>query len=311
MSKALVIIKSMGIGDLVILIANIHAISKSINKPVAVLAQKSTHATKILKNDPHVSEVIDLDKKGLFNIIKKIRSNNFDHSYIYSDSLRLFLISKLSGIKNNFQYRFFSKKGRNFFKTAKEFTQSILGKEIESQPKIFINNEDVNNAIKKFNISNKTKNIVCGISASGTTKRWDIKNYIKLFENINEKHPSRFFLAAGPKDQKLVDEILSSSIGKNCISFSKMTIEETLPIIAACKNCISNDTGFAHIASAVGLKCLLLFMDSPPLAYGTYSKNISIIVPEGETLESCGHDTKGKDKISFDEVLHKSLELLN
>ena len=311
MSKALVIIKSMGIGDLVFLIANIHAISKSINKPVVVLAQKSTHAAKILKNDPHISEVIDLDRKGLFNIIKKIRSKNFDHSYIYSDSLRLFLISKMSGIKKNFQYRFFSKKGKNFFRNAKEFTQSFLSMEIESQPKIFVNNEDVNNAIKKFDISNKTKNIVCGISASGITKRWDIKNYIKLFENISEKKPSKFFLAAGPKDQKLVDEILNSSIGKNCISFSKMTIEETLPIIAACKNCISNDTGFAHISSALGLKCLLLFMDSPPLAYGTYSKNISIIVPKGETIESCGHDTKGKDKISFDEVLRKSLELLN
>jgi len=40
MSKALVIIKSMGIGDLSILISSIHAISKKIAKPVTVLAQK-------------------------------------------------------------------------------------------------------------------------------------------------------------------------------------------------------------------------------------------------------------------------------
>ena len=41
MSKVLVIIKSMGIGDLSILISNIHAIiSKEIDKPVTVLAQK-------------------------------------------------------------------------------------------------------------------------------------------------------------------------------------------------------------------------------------------------------------------------------
>ena len=52
-------------------------------------------------------------------------------------------------------------------------------------------------------------------------------------------------------------------------------------------------------------------MDSPPQAYGTYSKNISIIVPQGETIESCGHNTRGKDKISFDEVLKKSLELIS
>ena len=301
----------MGIGDLVILIANIHAISKSINEQIVVLAQKNTHAREILKYDPHVKEVIDLDKKGLFNIIKKVKPKNFDQSYIYSDSLRLLLISKFSGIKKNFQYKLFSKKKKNFFKTAKDFTQNILDLKVNSQPKIFVNNDDINNAIKKFNISNKTKNIICGISASGPTKRWDVKNYIKLFENINKKTECKFFLAGGPDDQKIIDEILNSSVGKNCISFAEMTIEETLPVIAACKFCISNDTGFAHISSALNLKCLILFMDSPPLAYGSYSKNISIIVPKDETIESCSHNTRGKDKISFDEVYNSSLKLLS
>jgi len=310
MSKALVVIKSMGIGDLVILIANIHAISQSINKPVVVLAQKNTHAQEILKYDPHVGEVLDLDKNGLFSIIKKIRPKNFDQSYIFSDSFRLYLASKLSGIKTNFQYSLFSKKGKNFFKTAKKFTEKTLNVNLETQSKIFPNISDVNYVVKKFDISNKTKNIICGISASGPTKRWDIKNYIKLFEKINKRIPCKFFLAGGANDQILIDKILNSSIGKNCISFSKMTIEETIPIISACNICISNDTGFAHISSALGLKCLVLFMDSPPAAYGTYSKNISIIVPQGETNESCGHNTRGKNNISFDEVLNKTLELL-
>ena len=58
MSKALVIIKSMGIGDLSILISNIHAISKEIDKPVTVLAQKNTRAKSILQHDPHIAEII-------------------------------------------------------------------------------------------------------------------------------------------------------------------------------------------------------------------------------------------------------------
>ena len=35
-------------------------------------------------------------------------------------------------------------------------------------------------AKKTYNINEKTKNIVLGVSASGPTKRWDIENYIKL-----------------------------------------------------------------------------------------------------------------------------------
>jgi heptosyltransferase-2 len=312
MSKALVIIKSMGIGDLVILIGNIHAISKKINKPITVLAQKNTHANAILKNDPHVEEVIILDKeeiKGFFNIIKKIKPKQFDQTYIFGDSIRLYLISKLSGIKNNFHYKFFSKKGKNFFKTAREFTEKTLNTKVDSQSRIYFDKKDMEAAKKKYNITDETKNIVCGISASGPTKRWDINNYIKLFENLNLKFKCKFFLSGGPDDEDLIKKVMDSSIGKNCISFAAMDIAETIPIIAACKYCISNDTGFGHISAGLGLKSLMLFIDSPPAAYGLYNKNISIVVPEGETIETTTHDTLGT--ISVDKVLKNALELMN
>ena len=312
MSKALVIIKSMGIGDLVILIGNIHAISKKINKPITVLAQKNTHANAILKNDPHVEEVIILDKeeiKGFFNIIKKIKPKQFDQTYIFGDSIRLYLISKLSGIKNNFHYKFFSKKGKNFFETAREFTEKTLNTKVDSQSRIYFDKKDMEAAKKKYNITDETKNIVCGISASGPTKRWDINNYIKLFENLNLKFKCKFFLSGGPDDEDLIKKVMDSSIGKNCISFAAMDIAETIPIIAACKYCISNDTGFGHISAGLGLKSLMLFIDSPPAAYGLYNKNISIVVPEGETIETTTHDTLGT--ITVDKVLKKTLELMN
>tara|TARA_Y100000590_G_scaffold124913_1_gene142945 strand:- start:2515 stop:3429 length:915 start_codon:yes stop_codon:yes gene_type:complete len=303
----------MGIGDLSILISNIHAISRKLDKPVTVLAQKSTRASSILKNDPHIEEVIELDEKetkSFLGIIKKIKPRKFDQSYIYSDSIRLFLISKLSGIKNNFHYKFFSKKGKNFYKTAKEFTEKTIGTEINSQSKIYCNIAEIENAKKKYNITTNTKNIICGISASGPTKRWNIKNYIKLFEKLNTKVKCKFFLAGGLNDEELIDQVMKSSIGKICVSFSQMNLSETMPIIGACQYYIGNDTGWGHISSGLGLKSLFLFMDSPPLAYGVYSKNINIVCPEGFTIESTKHDTKGKDLISFNKVFEKSIELL-
>ena len=312
MKKTIIFVRSIGLGDLLILLANIHAISRKINNKVTVVAQRNTHANFILQNDPHIEEVIILDKKeikGFFNIIKKIKPKKFDQSYIFSDSIRLYLISKLSGIKDSFHYKFFSKKGKNFFKTAKEFTEKTLKVEIESQSKIYFNKDEKESAKKKYGITDETKNLICGISASGPTKRWPINNYIRLFENLNSKFKCRFFLAAGPNDEDLIKKIMNSSIGKNCISFSKMTIAQTIPIIASCKFCISNDTGFAHLSAGLGLKTLMLFIDSPPAAYGLYNKNISILVPEGETIESTTHDTLGK--ISVDKVYNKALELMN
>ena len=163
---------------------------------------------------------------------------------------------------------------------------------------------------KKYNITTNTKNIICGISASGPTKRWNIKNYIKLFEKLNTKVKCKFFLAGGLNDEELIDQVMKSSIGKICVSFSQMNLSETMPIIGACQYYIGNDTGWGHISSGLGLKSLFLFMDSPPLAYGVYSKNINIVCPEGFTIESTKHDTKGKDLISFNKVFEKSIELL-
>ena len=90
-----------------------------------------------------------------------------------------------------------------------------------------------------------------------------------------------------------------------------MTIAETIPVINECNYYIGNDTGWGHISAALNLKSLFLFMDSPPASYVTYSKNISIVIPIGTTLETCGHNSRGKDKISIDQVLDKALMLLN
>ena len=51
-------------------------------------------------------------------------------------------------------------------------------------------------------------------------------------------------------------------------------------------------------------------MDSPVQAYGKYSKNISVLFLK-EKQKKLQHDTLGKEKISFEKVLNKSLELLN
>ena len=309
MNKALIIIKSPGIGDLQILLSYIHELSKEINKPVTILAQKSTGARSIFKHDKYVDEVIDLGKKDFLNIISKIKLKKFNQCYIYSDSVRLWLIAKLAGISRIYHYPFFSKKFANFYKTAKEFTEKILQRKIASASKIYWDKGSIEIMKKNYNIQSNVKNIVCGISASGPTKRWDVDNYIKLFKEINSKFPSKFFLAGGKNDEILIDKVKDEVEG--CVSLSKLNIEEIIPIIASCKYYIGNDTGFGHLAANLNSKTLMIFVDSP-INYALWNSNIKFILPVGETIESFrGHNARAKDKISFDEVLAKSLELFN
>ncbi len=309
MNRVLIIIKSPGIGDLQILKTNIDNVSKEIGKPVTILAQKNTRAKAILKYDPHVEEVIDLEKRDFFNIINKIKFKKFNQCYIYSDSIRLYLIAKFSGISKIYHYPFFSKKGKNFYKTAKEFSEKILQRKVDSASSINWDQKEIERAKKDYNIKNNIKNIVCGISASGPTKRWNVNNYIKLFKKISSKHSCKFFLAGGPNDDFLIEKVISSV--ENCVSLSKLKMEEIVPIIASCQYYIGNDTGFGHLSANLNSKCLMIFCDSP-VNYGLWNNNIKIILPIGETIETFGgHDALASDKISFDEVLKKSLDLIN
>ena len=317
--KVLVIQPKIGMGDMVIYLPYIHAISRKYQTPVSILVKENSRAKQLLSNDKHIKEILILDRTknnsgahdgilGFFKLSEQLRLKKFDKVFIFNSSLRYLLISKIAGIKNISQYPLFRKKD-NIVTSAKIFTENELGEIVSTQPELIINVDKVNETKQKF--SKEFKHICLGISASGPTKRWDIKNYIKLCININEKTPSKFYLAAGNNDKDLIDQFLDSELSNNCISFKDLKISETLPIIKNCNLYIGNDTGWLHISSALGIKCLALFMDSPVQAYGKYSKNIEVIVPEGETEVTTTHDTLGADKISFEKVLKKSFELLS
>ena len=317
--KVLVIQPKIGMGDMVIYLPYIHAISKKYQTPVSILVKENSRANQLLSEDKYIKEILMLDRTkdnsgthdgplGFIRLSKDLKLKKFDKVFIFNSSLRYLLISKLAGIKSISQYPLFRKKD-NIVTSAKIFTENEIGEIVSTQPELIVNENKVKEAKLKF--SKEFKHICLGISASGPTKRWDIKNFIKLCINVNARTPSKFYLAAGNNDKDLIDEFLNSELSNNCISFKDLKISETLPIIKNCNLYIGNDTGWLHISSALGVKSLALFMDSPVQAYGKYSKNIKVIVPEGETEETTTHDTLGADKISFEKVLNNSIKLLN
>ena len=312
--KVLVIQQRYGIGDMVIFTPYFQAWSEKIGHPLTVLAKKSSRASDLFEDDKHINNIIDLNYekdgiKGFLNLSKEIRKWNFDKVFIFNGSLRYFLLAKFCGIKEIHQYPLFTSKDV-IFQTAKVFTERYLNKVISSQPKINLNSSRIEEAMKNFNFNKNFKHVVLGVSASGPTKRWAINNYLELAKKISSKINCKFYIAGGPDDENIIRKISESEIKNDCISLSKLSIKEILPIIKNCDLYVGNDTGFLHISSALGIKCIALFIDSPAFSYSAYSNNIKVIVPEGETIHSTSHDTLGRDKISFDKVLFETKKAL-
>ncbi len=58
--KILIIQQRYGIGDMVIFLPYIHAISKKFSTPVSLLSKDSSKANDIFEEDKHVNEIIKL-----------------------------------------------------------------------------------------------------------------------------------------------------------------------------------------------------------------------------------------------------------
>ena len=319
--KVLVIQQRPGIGDLVIFLSFIRKIVSKFNSPVSILVKANSKAEEILKYDRDIDHIIYLDRSankkrshdgfGFFRLVGKIRVFRFDKVFIFNSSLRYRLLAKFAGIKEIHQYPLGQNKD-NVITSAKELTEKVLEEQVSTQPIINVDQNLVDAAKTKYNISKEQKNIVLGISASGEDKRWFIDRFILTCEKLNKLKPCKFYLAVGKNDKPLIDKIISSPIGKNCISFENLSISEILPIIKNCDFYLGNDTGFLHLSCALELQCIAIFFNSPVLSYGTYAANITCIIPKGETMETVIHDLKlGRERISVEDVYNKAKELLN
>ena len=93
------------------------------------------------------------------------------------------------------------------------------------------------------------------------------------------------FFTFPPNKAGFLIPILTKLFNKYLVTTSAVSIDITIPIPKVCAN--------------------------PFIGPVPFQNNINAIIPEGETEETTTHDTLGANRISFEKVLDKSIELLN
>tara|TARA_Y100000389_G_scaffold146897_1_gene145719 strand:- start:286 stop:1248 length:963 start_codon:yes stop_codon:yes gene_type:complete len=319
--KILAVQNRMGIGDTVIFLPYIEAISKKFNSPVSLLVKKSSKADQYLNQTNYLDKIIFLerDKKnderhngiiGSYRLAQDLKKYQFDKIFIFNSSLRFNLISRLANIKEIYQYSLFKKTDQHIIQPAKDLIKKNLGIDVIRNPQIQISDDLVKKAILNFNIDTNEQNVLLGIGGSGPTKRVPSKTFLSVMEKIYNFKKSKFFLATGKneEEQKILNEILNSKFKENCIPLDNLSITDALPIVKNCNIAICNDSSFSHLSSALGIKTITLMVDTP-LIYGSYSSNMYPIIPDGETTVS--HNTFGKDKIDPKKIFEKFKSITN
>ena len=319
--KILAIQNRMGIGDTVIFLPFIKALSKKFNSPISLLVKENSKADQFLFQTNYIDEILLLerDKKindrhggflGSLNLIKDIKKHKFDKIIIFNSSFRFYLIAKFSGIPKIYQYPLFKKNQQHIVDTPRKFMKNKFDLDINENPEIQINSELVLQSSKKFLINKNELNILLGIGGSGPTKRIPAKTFIRVIKMISEREACRFFLATGKDDEEqlILNEIMKSEYKDLCTPLDDLSIKETLPIIRNCNLSICNDSSFSHLSAALGVKTITLMADTP-LIYGNYSSIMFPIIPEGE--KDVFHNTLGKEKISPERIFNQIIKILD
>ena len=314
----LVIQNRMGIGDMVIFLPFVEAISKKYNSPVTLLIKESTKANQYVDNLKYIKEIIYLKRdnknnqhNGLFGFLKlknEIKERLFDKVFIFNSSLRYRLICTVAGIKNIYQYPLFEKKGQHVIEAAQKLLKKI-NLEVESNPQIEISESSIKLAAQRLSISKNKVNILLGIGGSGPTKRIPADKFKKFIDFVIKDYDCVFYLATGKnEEEQLILKSIISSYKEICVSLDNNLISEILPIIKNCKISICNDSSFSHLSAALNIPTIVLMSDTP-LLYGSYSPNMYPIIPDG--MNDVSHNSRGKEKINPEKIYEKFKSIIS
>ncbi len=195
----------MGIGDTVIFLPFIKALSKKFNSPISILVKKSSKADQYLHQTNYIDKIIILDRDnktngrhsgilGNFNLIKDIKKYNFEKIIIFNSSVRYRLISKFCGIQEIYQYPLFQKSRQHIIDTPKMFIKDKLDLIVNEDPEVQIDDKSIIESIKEFQINKNETNILLGIGGSGSTKRIPSRVFLSVIKKISKIKKCKFFL---------------------------------------------------------------------------------------------------------------------
>ena len=319
--KILAVQNRMGIGDTIIFLPFLKALSKKYNSPVSLLTKKNSKADQYLNQTRYIDKILFLERDrknsdkhdgffGSLNLIKDIKKLNFDKMIIFNSSLRFNLIAKFSGVREVYQYPLFKKSHQHITDTPRKFLKKKFDLNVNEDPEVEIDDILVSESIKKFQINKNEINILLGIGGSGPTKRIPASTFLNVIEKISKIKSCKFLLATGKdkEEQTILNEIINSKFGSLCKPLDNLSIKEILPLIKSCNLSICNDTSFSHLSAALGVKTITLMADTP-LIYGNYNSKMFPIIPDGEQIVT--HSTQGKEKINPQKIFNKFIEIIN
>ena len=279
--KKILIVRTDKIGDLVLSTPVIKAVRDAYPDSY-IAAMVRPYAHEIIKDNPHLNEVITYEKAkrgiGILNDLKfilKLRKKKFDLALVLHPKNRTHIIMLLAGIPERIGYN--KKLGRLLTKKIPHLKEYGLKHEIDytldivryiginpKEKKLYVNvdkdaDKRVGDIFVKNGISKGDTVVAIHPGSSCGSKRWSVERFAKVADLLVEKYGAKIVIIAGPHDRIFGDKTAGSMKAKNTNLSGKTTVSDIVSILKRSSLFISNDSGPVHMACAIGTPTISIF----------------------------------------------------
>ena len=156
--------------------------------------------------------------------------------------------------------------------------------------------------------------LLCPGSINSRAKRWPAERYAAVADHFAANGTS-VALIGSPAEMEVSSEVSQHTTSKPVALTGKTSVAEVSAIISVADVLITNDTGPAHIGSAVGTPTLVIFGPTNPLTTRPFAPNAEIIRHKPDCapcmLRDCPIDHRCMTAITPEEVFARATAMMS
>lgn len=121
-------------------------------------------------------------------------------------------------------------------------------------------------------------------AAAFATKQWAAKNFARVVEFLAERNIPTVAIV-GPNQRDVINELIDAA-GTQVVTF-ELSLPEVTALAARSHLFVGNDSGIAHIAAAVGTRCVVIFGSSNTAHWRPWTTVAAEMVLEKMPCQPC------------------------
>jgi ADP-heptose:LPS heptosyltransferase len=309
--KKIIVVDFGGVGDLVLAIPFFRGLKRAFpSSGVSVLCAK--RAGGILNEQPYIKRLFlaPITLFGLLKVSLQLRKKRFDMAInlmpetSYFSAIKMYLLFLLINAR---QWVGRNTEGRGFFYHIKIPEQEMqMENEVMFYGKIFraISDKDFNEQLE-FYISQRSRKmagellkkernfqndplVLINPGSDWPAKRWFIERYAEVVKRLHDLFLHVEFGVIGTQGETELAHFIKGNIGDRVFILSGKTPLEFLPaVMDKASLVITNDSGPAHIARAVGTPVVILAGPSAPAFFSIQGRNETRVIYHPVSCAPC------------------------